>query len=53
MTHYYFKSLFYGWREVSRFTYFKCIEYLQKGITAKSGEEKEKYINSRTLIVVE
>lgn len=48
---YFVKSLFYGWREVSKKNFDAFVETIRKGSTAIPLDKKDEYIASRTAII--
>lgn len=50
MRKYYVKSLFHGWREVSKERFDSFVEHLQKNATGIPAAKKEEYIQTRTRI---
>lgn len=49
----FYKSLFRGWVEITEEQKHKLVKHMIDGITALSGTEREKYINSRFLIIAQ
>ena len=45
-----YKSLFYGWVEITEEQKRKLIKHMNNGITAMTGNKKQDYIKSRFLI---
>lgn len=51
MKRYYVKSLFFGWREVSKERFERFIEHLRKNATGVPAVKKEAYIQTRAKII--
>lgn len=51
MKRYYVKSLFFGWREVSKAQFDRFIEYLRKNAIGIPSAKKEAYIQTRAKII--